>query len=99
MNKLFAVLVLGSLILIGCEKPVSSSGKTKGPGTPVAAPDAGQEGREAGEKAGKDAAKKAEADAKKAKDDAMKGKDDGMKAKPADADKGKTPDKAAPDKK
>ena len=87
MKKLFAVLVLGLVAVIGCEQTASTN-KPKPGGTPPAANAAAQEGMEAKEKMAKEAGAKAKAEAEaKAKADADKGK-------PADADKGKTPDKA-----
>jgi hypothetical protein len=93
VKKLFAVLVLGTLTIVGCEKPASTT-KTKGPSTPGGVSGPGDAGRDAGKKMGEEAAAKAKAEAE-AKD---KKPADADKAKPADADKSKTPDKA-PDKK
>lgn len=73
MKKLFAVVVLGSLAVVGCEKPASSKAppvKT----SPGAAPSTGapEADKMKGEKMAKEASEKAKAEAEKPKADAEK---------------------------
>jgi len=74
VKKLFAVLVLGSLTVIGCEKPVSSKPHSAVP-MPAEARDAAAAAQEKGKMEGKAAMEKAKADHEKPKGDAPKDKD------------------------
>jgi hypothetical protein len=65
VKKLFAVVVLGSIAVVGCDKPASTT--TKAPvKTPVVAPADTMKGKTEAEKKGADEAKKGTDEAKKA---------------------------------
>ena len=65
MKKLFVVVVLGSFVLVGCDKPASSSAGSKKPMTAGPAVD---KAKEDSMSKGMDATKKKEEDSKKAAD-------------------------------
>jgi len=69
VKKLFAVLVIGSLTIVGCEKPASSVKPASKPLT--TAPGASPKDDAAKDKMIKDAADKAKADAEKKDDKKM----------------------------
>jgi hypothetical protein len=71
VKKLFAVVVLGSIAVVGCDKPASTT--TKAPvKTPVVAPSDTMKGKTDAEKKAADEAKKASDDAKKAEPEKKK---------------------------
>jgi hypothetical protein len=74
VKKLFAVLVLGSLTVIGCEKPASSKPHSSAP-MPPEARDAAAGAQDKGRMEGKATMEKIQAEHAKAKGDAPKDKD------------------------
>jgi hypothetical protein len=79
VKKLFAILALGSFVIMGCEKPASSKPHSTTSVPPPAAKDAADKARAEGEKVAKEAGEKAKADAEAA----------AKKGAPDNKDKGK----------
>jgi hypothetical protein len=71
VKKLFAVIVLGSLVMVGCEKPASTKAPSKS-GTGGASGATGEADKMKADKMAKEASDKAKADAEKAKAEAEK---------------------------